>query len=269
MNPALGSGQRVRRREAEGSIAWHPDSDPAGSASATPRSSAKDRISASPPATVVGAVGDPADLRSTRAFYDAIAVEYAERFRTELEAKPLGRAMLAAFAEVVRAAGAGPVADVGCGPGRVTAHLHSLGLPVFGVDLSPAMVALARRMHPGLRFDEGSIGALDVADGALGGIVAWYSIIHTPPERLPAVFAEFHRVLAPGGHVLLAFQVGDEPLRVSQPFGHGVSLDFRRWSPDHVVDLLSQAGLAVEARLVREPDDTEKVPQAHLLAGKL
>ena len=77
-------------------------------------------------------------------------------------------------------------------------------MTAFGVDLSPEMVALARRAHPGLRFDEGSMTALDLPDGALGGIVASYSIIHIPPERLPAVFAEFHRVLAPGGHMLVA-----------------------------------------------------------------
>lgn len=73
------------------------------------------------------------------------------------------------------------------------------------------MVAVARRTYPDLRFDKGSITAVDVADGVLGGIVAWYSIIHTPPRDLPAVFTEFHCALAPGGHLLLAFQAGDEP----------------------------------------------------------
>lgn len=208
-------------------------------------------------------------LRTTRAFYDAVATDYAERFRDQLAGKPLDRALLAGFAELVQAAGTGPVADLGSGPGRVTAHLKALGLTVFGVDLSPQMVALARRAHPGLRFDEGSMTALDLPDGALGGIVAWYSIIHTPQERLPEVFAEFNRVLAPGGYVLLAFQVGDEPLHLAQPFGHAVSLDFHRRQPDRVAELLRQSGLAVHARLLREPDEgMEKVQQACLLARK-
>jgi ubiquinone/menaquinone biosynthesis C-methylase UbiE len=151
----------------------------------------------------------------------------------------------------------------------VTAHLHSLGLPVFGVDLSSQMVELARRTHPGVRFDEGSMLSLDIPDGALGGVVAWYSIIHTPEERLPDVFAEFHRVLAPGGHLLVAFQVGDEPLHLAQPFGHAVSLDFQRRRPDHIAELLRQAGMAVRARLVREPEEgVEKTQQAYLLARK-
>jgi len=84
--------------------------------------------------------------------------------------------------------------------------------------------------------------ALDLPDGALGGIVALYSIIHIPPERLPGVFAEFGRVLAPGGHLLLAFQVGDERRHLAEWFGHAVSLDGYRWPPDRVAEMLSQAG---------------------------
>lgn len=216
-------------------------------------------------------VTEPDFLCTTRASYDAVAADYAERFRDELTARPLDRAMLAGFAELVQAAGAGPVADIGCGTGRVTAHLNGLGLPVFGVDLSPQMVAVARRAHPGLRFEVGSMLALDLPDGTLGGILAWYSIIHIPQERLPEVFAEFHRVLAPGGHVQLAFQVGDEPLRLTEALGHTISLDFHRRQPDRVAGLLSQAGLVMRAQLLREPDDgdfAERTPQAFLLARK-
>ncbi|MFC3997577.1 class I SAM-dependent methyltransferase [Nocardiopsis sediminis] len=208
-------------------------------------------------------------LGAARTFYDTIAADYAEWIRGELDAKPLDRAMLAAFAELAGATG--PIADVGCGPGRVTAHLDSLGVDAFGLDLSPQMVALARQAYPGLRFEEGSMTGLDLADASLGGIVAWYSIIHVPQDRLPAVFAEFHRVLAPGGRLLLAFQVGDEPLHLENPMGHPVALDFHRQRPDHIAGLLEAAGITLTARLVREPGDDElgaKIPQAYLLARK-
>jgi SAM-dependent methyltransferase len=217
-------------------------------------------------------VTEPDFLRNTRAAYDAVAASYAQWLREELAAKPLDRAMLASFAELVRAAGAGPVADIGCGAGRVTAHLNELGLPAFGIDLSPSMVAVARQSYPGLRFEVGSMLALDLPDGTLGGLLAWYSTIHVPDDRLPEAFAEFRRVLVPGGFALLAFQVGDEPLHLTQALGQPISVDLHQRRPDRVADWLERAGLAVRARLIREPDDegdfTERTPQAFLLARK-
>ncbi|WP_317445147.1 class I SAM-dependent methyltransferase [Streptomyces collinus] len=200
-------------------------------------------------------------LRAVRAAYDTVAVDYEKLARDDLDAKPLDRAMLAAFAELVRVPGGGPVADLGCGPGRVAAHLHALGVDVFGVDLSPEMIAVARRTYPGLRFGVGSMTALGLASGTLGGIVAWYSTVHTPPESLPAVFAECHRVLAPGGHLLLAFKAGERHRHLERAYGHEVSLDVYWTPPDLVAGLMSEAGLVVDARLVREPDERERPRQ--------
>lgn len=210
----------------------------------------------------------PSYLDMTRAAYDTVAVDYAELVRGMLADQPFDRAMLATFAEFVRDAGDGPVADLGCGPGRVTAHLRSLGLGAFGVDLSPEMVAVARRDHPELRFVVGSMTELDLEDGVLAGIVAWYSIIHTPPELLPVVFAEFYRTLRPGGHLALAFQVGDERVRLEGAYGHTVSYDVYRLSPDRIVGLLREAGFDVHAQLLREPTPPEKQRQAYLMARK-
>lgn len=119
---------------------------------------------------------EPADVSATRTAYDMVAESYAELLRDLLAESPWDRAMLATFAELV---GPGPVGDLGCGSGRLTGHLASLGLDVFGVDLSPGMVEVARRMHPTLRFEVGSLAALDLADASLAGALAWYSLIHT------------------------------------------------------------------------------------------
>jgi SAM-dependent methyltransferase len=94
-------------------------------------------------------VAESAQLVGTRNGYDAIAERYADVFRAELEAAPLDRALLRAFAELVtRDHADAQVLEVGSGPGTVTAHLSQLGLTVCGIDLSPVMVDIARRDHP-------------------------------------------------------------------------------------------------------------------------
>ncbi|MER5448978.1 class I SAM-dependent methyltransferase [Streptomyces sp. NPDC002764] len=215
--------------------------------------------------------GTPDFLHATQTSYDAIARPYTERFADWLGDKPLDRALVTSFAELVRANGAEPVADVGSGPGHVTARLHALGVPVFGVDLSPRMVALAREAHPGLRFHVGSMTSLDLPDETLGGVLALYSVIHVPDEHLPTAFAEFHRVLVPGGHVLLGFQSGqeDDRMRLTERFGQEIFLDYHFRAPEGVAELLVKTGLRVEARVVREPLEEEKRPRAYLLARKV
>lgn len=196
-------------------------------------------------------------LSTTREAYDAAAVTYAQLFRDSLRDSPLDRAILSAFAEVVGASGGGQVADLGCGPGHITAHLDELGLTASGVDASPAMIELARQSYPGLRFDVGAMAALNIADGVLGGVLSRWSVIHTPPQELPAILAEFHRVLAPGGHLLIGFSASDGPSHLTQSFDHAVALAYR-WSPDHLAATLREAGLAEVARMVREPQPTDR-----------
>lgn len=207
-------------------------------------------------------------LAATRAAYDTVAEDYARLLAEALEGMPWDRAVLGTFAELVAHDGLGPVADVGCGPGRITGYLHRLGLDVFGIDLSPGMLAVARQALPALRFVEGSMAALDLPDASLGGLVAWYSLIHIPPADVPAVLTELCRVLAPGGQLLLAFQVGDERRHLAHAYGQAIALDAYRMQPDQLAQQLDTAGLHVHARVVREPDDPETQPQAYLLARK-
>jgi SAM-dependent methyltransferase len=165
----------------------------------------------------------------------------------------------------VRTTGAGPIAELGCGPGRVTVHLRDLGLDVFGVDLSPVMIDLAREAYPDLRFEVGSMNALDLADGTLNGIVSWYSIIHTPPEDLPSYVAEFRRVLAPDGHLLLAFFESEGGPVVA--FDHKVARAYR-WPIDDLARLAGDAGFIEVGRMLREPREQERFRRGHLVMRK-
>jgi SAM-dependent methyltransferase len=204
-------------------------------------------------------------LSDTRSSYDTDASGYAEQVRGLLDERPFRRGSLALFADLVRGAGGGPVADVGCGPGYVTRYLHDAGVDAFGIDLSPEMIALARRSYPDLRFEVGTMTDLDLADGSVAGLVAFWSVIHVPDRTVPGVFAEFRRVLRPAGPLLVGFHVGDETDHTSQGYtGRRINVDSYRRPPGKVADWLRDAGFTIDAELVMRPD--EDVPGAVIFA---
>jgi SAM-dependent methyltransferase len=192
-------------------------------------------------------------LANTRFSYDTVAENYADLvgdFSAFLASAPYERSVFGLFLDLVAAGGGGPVADVGCGPGHVTAYLQESGVDVLGVDLSPAMIEVARRDHPGLPFAVGSITELGLADASVAGLVAWYSLIHIPDASIGAVFAQFRRVVRPGGLLLLGFHSGDgSRLKTEGYGGHPMNVWIHRRQPAQVAGWLEDAGFAVEAQL--------------------
>jgi SAM-dependent methyltransferase len=207
---------------------------------------------------------DPDD---TRASYDRIADEYVSHVYDELRHKPFDRALLDRFAESV----VGPILDLGCGPGQIGRYLHDRGLVVSGLDLSPGMIARARRLNPGMTFEVGDLRALPYADGTIGGLVAFYSIIHVPRAEVVGTLREWARVLRPDARLLLAFHVGDEVRRVEELWGQPTRLDFVFYDVAEMRAGLESAGLAVVEVAERDPypDVEAQTRRAYVLASRL
>ncbi len=208
-------------------------------------------------------------LARVRAAYDAVARRYADEFLHELDAKPFDRALLVGFADLVR--GQGPVADLGTGCGHVARFLKERGVDAHGVDFSPRTVALARELHRdvGLEIREGDFLALDVPDGALAGVTAFYAYVHLDPADLPSAFREVARVLHPGAPFLVGFHVGDERVHVEEWLGATVGIDWRFFPIATVAGALEAAVLAVEARIERAPYPSEyPTTRGYVLARK-
>lgn len=187
--------------------------------------------------------------------YDRVAKQYAEEFFDELSKKPFDRTLLDRLA--ARVGRHGPVCEIGCGPGQIARYLKDQGVDIFGLDLSLEMIACARELNRDIEFERGNMLKLDAADGAWAGIVAFYAIIHLCREELPEAFSEFHRVLQPGGALLLAFHGGEGEAHTDDWFGTGVSVSANLFEGDEVALLLVSAGFEIEDILERPPYDFE------------
>jgi len=207
-------------------------------------------------------------LLNTQTSYDRVAVEYAEKFKDEMDDKPFDRDCLD---RLVREVGdLGPICDLGCGPGQIARYLHRKGVDTLGVDLSPRMVAEAQRLNPDIHFHQGDMLSLPDADNSWVGIAAFYCIIHIPRTQIVDALREMKRVLKAGGRLLITFHIGQEIKHLDEWWEKSVNLDFAFFLPEEMETWLKEAGYVLEETLVREPNPEVEVAtrRAYLFAKK-
>jgi SAM-dependent methyltransferase len=207
-------------------------------------------------------------IQNTQASYDTVAPEYAEKFKDEMDDKPFDRDCLDRLAREV--GDLGPICDLGCGPGQIARYLQRQGVDTLGVDLSPQMIAEAKRLNPEIPFSQGNMLALPDSDNSWGGIAAFYCIIHIPREQIVDALREMKRVLKPGGVLLVTFHIGNQIEHIEEWWVKPVNLDFAYYKPDEMENWLKDAGFELEETLIREPNPKVEVAtqRAYLFARK-
>jgi SAM-dependent methyltransferase len=202
--------------------------------------------------------------------HDVLAAWYAKNLVGVLESMPVERAMLNLFAEMTLAVGT-DVADVGCGTGRLLPYLAGRGLSPRGVDLSPEMVQVARREHPGFAYDVADLRGLPFGDASLAGVVCWFSLIFLAPNARAGAFAELARVVKPGGYLVAAFKHGDGTVHRNGPGSlvGSLGIDFDRYwlSAQEMQDRFAAAGFALVFQGSTPPGESEP-PYGYMLVRK-
>lgn len=201
-----------------------------------------------------------AGTEELRDAHDVLSEWYAKNLVGVLESMPVERAMLDLFAELTLSLGT-EVADVGCGTGRLLPYLAGRGLSPSGVDLSPGMVAVARREHPGFGYEVADLRELPFADASLAGAVCWYSLIFLAPDSRAQAFAELARVVRPGGYLVAAFKCGDGTGHRNAPGSRverlGVDFD-RYWlSAREMEERFTTAGFTLVFQGIAPPEEAE------------
>ena len=199
-------------------------------------------------------IADGADERDTHVLlsYDAVATSYADHLVDELRGLPFETWLLD---RVLAHAAGQPVVDVGSGPGHVTAYLADGGAEAMGIDLSPSMVAEARRRFPGRSFEVGDLRRLSrpATSSGWAAVLGWYSLIHLAASELADAVAALVRPLTTGGWLVLGLHAGAEVRHLDEWFGHAVDLDFVLHEPAFVVGLVEAAGLVDVEWYLRGP----------------
>lgn len=225
-----------------------------------------------PPVARKASYGPLVDAKTEelRAAHDVLAEFYAERLGGALDHMPVDRAVLGLFCDLTLAADLGTsVGDVGCGTGRLEPYLASKGMSPRGIDLSPDMIRVARRDHPGFDFDIADLRELPFGDASLAGVVCWYSLMYLAPSDRPAAFSELARVVKPGGYLVTAFKAGDSRVRRGgRGSSVGVEFDVYWLSADEMESRVTDADFVTVFRGGRPAEGQEGSPQGYLLAQR-
>jgi len=168
--------------------------------------------------------------------YTRRAAEYIEVVGKIEHAAQADRDYLLSWARSVD----GRLIDAGCGPGQWTNYFREAGIDVEGVDPVEALVEDARGRYPMARYRVGRAEALGVPNASLGGVLAWFSLIHTDPTLIDEPLNEFARCIRPGGSVAVGFFDGP----AGEPFDHAVATAFF-WAVDALTLRLERAGFTV------------------------
>ncbi|MGW9157555.1 class I SAM-dependent methyltransferase [Microbacterium sp. NPDC055665] len=179
---------------------------------------------------------NPTSDARIREGYAARSAEYTELFGDIAQMDAVDRERIGRWADGVD----GRILDAGCGPGHWTAFLAERGNVVEGIDLVPDFVDTARARFPDVAYRVASLAETGIEPGSLGGILAWYSLIHAAPEELPALLAAARLALRDGGGLLVGFFDGPD----GEPFAHAVTTA-HFWSIDGMSENLERAGFAV------------------------
>jgi ubiquinone/menaquinone biosynthesis C-methylase UbiE len=114
-----------------------------------------------------------------------------------------------------------------------------------GVDLSPGMVNVARRIFPYIRFDAGDLLALPYGEHHFSSAVAFYAIVHFEYDQIAMAFKEVNRVLKKGAHFLFAFHVGEETVHFDKANDIDVDIDLHFFQTDRILEILRDTNFRI------------------------
>ena len=201
-------------------------------------------------------------ISEVRALYDESADAYASMMDAEIDL-PVYADLLGRLAKRIDDL-PGTVIDTSCGSGHMLSRYRQRYDPerlLLGIDLSSRMVAIASdKLGAGAKITNGDmrdLGAVESTSSA--AVLSFFALHHLAPEEIPTTFREWHRILAPGGQLLLATWEGIGPI----DYGQASDVVALRYSSDEITAWLRSADFTVD-RCVVEP--VEEIPMQAIYA---
>ena len=208
----------------------------------------------------------PSNSTDVRDLYEGTADSYAAMMDQEI-ALPVYAEVLGRLQDRIAAMG-GDLVDTACGSGHMLEMFRERfdkSRRILGVDLSPRMVAIAsERLGTTGRVVEGDMRSLPMVEsGSAAALLNFFAIHHLDRDGMLEALTEWHRVLGPGGQLVVAAWEGAGAI----DYGEQSELVALRYTRDELRSRAEQAGFLV-TRCKVEPVEDFPMDAVYLEAAK-
>ncbi|MDP3963266.1 MAG: class I SAM-dependent methyltransferase [bacterium] len=181
------------------------------------------------------------DLKAT---YNRIAEEWHRTHRTDSWWRPDTDAFISYLPK------GAAVLDVGCGGGVKSKYLADAQLNVFGIDISDAMIVIARRQAPKAIFNVLDMRDVSRLERMFDGVFVQAALLHIPKREAIETLQKLVDVLKPGGYIYIAVKEQksegpEEEVKREEEYGYSYERFFSYFTADEVKRYLLSVGVEV------------------------
>ncbi len=206
-------------------------------------------------------------IDQVRDLYETSADSYSKMMDSEIDLPVYSDSLSRLAARLTDLPGL--VIDTSCGSGHMLSRygkIYDPKRPLVGIDLSPSMVAIARaRLRSNSEVLVGDMRELRGIDsGTAAALLSFFAIHHLAPREIQPTFQEWHRVLRPGGQLILAAWEGSGPI----DYGDEAEVVALRYTQDEITAWITETAFVLN-RCAVEPVEEISMNAIYLEATKV
>lgn len=158
--------------------------------------------------------------------YDKIAKKYDEEFGNDYS----DTMYIDKFLKTINGK---EVLDIGCGVGNLTNYIFEKGYNIDGIDLSGAMLNIAKNRYKGINFYKMDMKNITITK-KYDGIMLAYSLFHLTKNEVKEALPKYYKLLNKDGTILLILQMGSEENLIDEPLENGLKMFINYYSLDEI-----------------------------------
>ena len=158
------------------------------------------------------------------------------------------------------------VLDIACGPANISQALlqRHPRLAIYGIDLSPKMLEIAREKIPHGTFEQRDIRTLAAIEKRFDAIVCGFAVPYLSSDEVETLLSDVNNLLNPGAYLYISAQLGDYADSAYQENKNSDKVFIHYYSEEFLTNLLEHNGFTIIRIAYNLYDQSEATEQKEI-----